>query len=145
MFLTAHIDTKWVDIVSPLAPVPTAEPVAMGVAVAALLVVAAIGVLLYRRPRYRVKRALRRLARRLEDSRLEPRPACFEVRAFLRAGFGRRRLRSIRWIDASDSDWQQYLDHLARLCFSAGTPAPAEVNGIIGEAVVWLDHRQVEG
>jgi hypothetical protein len=139
--VSAHIDSKWVDIVSPVAPVPVADPVALAAVMAALLVLFAVGFWFYRRPRLRNRRALLRLARALPGSPGETRLLCFEIRRCLRSGLQQRRLRSIAWADADPGEWRDYLERLTHFCYAADTPAVNEVDGMIHEGRAWLRRK----
>lgn len=142
--MPAHIDSHWVDIVPPLAPVSVADPLMIVAALAPLLGLLAIGVWLYRRPRYRNRRALQGLARSLRDSPGGTRSACFEIQRCLRSGLARQRLRAVSWSDARQADWRDYLDRLTRYCYAAEAPAASEVDGMIREARAWLARKVAE-
>ena len=144
MPMLTHIDEKWVDIVPPVAPVNTVDPFLVGIFVVLLFLLIALGIFFYRRPRQRAKRALRRLARDVKTSQVETKPACFQIRQCLRAGFGQRHLYAIQWDHANHADWLIYLNQLAQYCFAAETPATAELDGVIHEALAWLNEKVVE-
>jgi hypothetical protein len=132
MAIPPSIETKWVDIVPPLAPASPADPylfVPLAVLFVALITV---GIYLYLRPRQRARRALRRLYRDLRQSRVEAKAACFQVRECLR---------SPAWTHGNDAGWQAYLDRLSQYCFSAEAPDPAEADAVIAQALAWLDQK----
>lgn len=139
----ASIDEKWVDIVSPVAPSHTVDPLGIGVVAAGLLVLLGLVVMLYRRPRARAKRALRRLARDLRGARVGAKPVCVQVQQCLRSGLGRHQLQSVQWRDDHCADWLAYVNRLAQCCFAAPSPSRAELEAIIHEALAWLDTKAV--
>jgi hypothetical protein len=138
-----YIEENWVDIVPPELPATAPDPVLYLGSFIALVLLLAFGIYLQRRPRQRSRRALRRLSRDLRRARLEPKRACFEIRRWLRTGFGYRRLQSVPLAHSLQADWQAYLDRLGHYCFSGEAPSVAELDGIIREARVWLDARVV--
>lgn len=140
----APIDERWVDIVPPGAPPYSTDPFTWGIGVAVIVVLIGMAVVLYRRPRSRAKRALRRLARDLQGSRIEAKPACVRIKQCLRTGFGRRDLQSVPWRDNHHADWLAYENRLAQCCFDAPSPSRVELDAIIDEAVAWLDRKAVD-
>lgn len=138
------IDEKWVDIVSPVAPPHTVDPLSIGVVAAGLLVLIGLAAMLYRRPRARAKRALRRLARDLRGARVGAKPVCVQIQQCLRSGLGRRELQFVQWRDDHRAGWLAYVNRLAQCCFAAPSPSRAELDAMIHEALAWLDRKAVE-
>lgn len=143
MTAALQVQPHWVDIVPPAAPPPAGGIPALLWATAVVLVLAALAVIYYRRlSRQRSKRALRRIADDLRRARIEAKPACFKVEACLRDGFERRRLDTIRWAHGTQAEWRAYLLRLERCCYAAEPPSPAELDGVIREALVWLNKKR---
>lgn len=140
----ASIDEKWMDIIPPVAPAHSADPAVTGIVVAVLLVLIGLGVFFCRRPRSRAKRALRRLARDLHASRIEIKPACYEIQRWLRSGLGQSRLQAVKWSHVDSANWLAYVNRLAQYCFGPEPPATDELDGVIHEALAWLN-RKVDG
>ncbi len=140
----APIDERWVDIVPPGAPPYSADPLTWGIGVAVLVVLIGMATVLYRRPRSRAKRALRRLARDLRDSRIEAKPACVRIQLCLRTGLGQRHLPSVPWRDDHHADWVAYVNRLTVCCFAAPLPSKAELDRLIQEALAWLDRKAAD-
>ena len=132
MAIPLSIETKWVDIVPPLAPPSPADPYLLVLLAVVFVALITVGILLYLRPRQRARRALRRLSRDLRQSRVEAKAACFKVRECLR---------SPAWAHGNDAGWQAYRDRLSRYCFSAEAPEPAEADDVIAQALAWLDRK----
>lgn len=140
----APINETWVDIVPPGAPPHTTDPFTWGIGVAVLVVLIGMAVVLYRRPRSRAKRALRRLARDLWGSRIDAKPACVRIQQCLRTGLGRRHLPSVPWCDDYHADWLAYVNRLTACCFAAPSPSKAELDSLIHEALAWLDRKAAD-
>ena len=136
------IDEKWVDIVPPVASIPTTDSITIGIFVS-LVVAIAVGIYLYRRPRWRARRSLRRLAHDLQHSRVESRQACFRIQQCLRDGFRWHRLQTLQWTDSSHADWLVFLNRLTQYCYAAGSPDVAELQGVLHEALSWLNKKAV--
>jgi hypothetical protein len=139
--MPTHIDTHWVDIVPPPAPAHAADPLAIVTFLTLLLALLAVAIWLYRRPRYRNRRTLRRMAQALRSSPGDTRSVCFDIPRCLRSGLAQQRLRAIAWVDANPTEWRDYLDRLTRYCYSADVPGANEVDGMIREARVWLERK----
>jgi hypothetical protein len=135
MAIPLSIETKWVDIVPPLAPPSPADPYLLVLCVVAVVALIGAGMLLYLRPRQRTRRALRRLSRDLRQSRVQAKAACFQVRECLRSPV---------WTHGNDAGWQVYLDRLSQYCFSAEAPDPEEADAVIAHALAWLDQKVAE-
>jgi len=143
MPLSAHIEDKWVDIVPPGVPVHSVETLTIVVSATLLVALIALGILFYRRPRQRAKRALRRLAHDLHRSQVDIKTACFQVKRCLRDGFGQRRLQFININQDNQGNWQSYLNRLTKCCFAAEPPTVAELDSVIHEALAWLNKKAV--
>ena len=140
----APISEKWVDIAPPGAPPDTMDPFTCGIVVAVIVVLISVAVILYRRPRSRAKWALRRLARDLQDSRIEAKPACVRIKQCLRTGLGRRDLQSVQWSEERYAGWHAYVKRLTEGCFAAPSPSRAELDSLIHEALAWLEGKAVD-
>jgi len=141
MPIATAVDQQWVDIVPPDVPAQALDTFAGGILLALLLMVVAVGVYFYRRPRWRARRALHGLARELQASRVAIKPACWQVQQCLRSGLGQHRLQAVRWPDDYHGDWLGYVNRLSRCCFAAEPPAHSELDSIIHEALAWLNRK----
>lgn len=104
-----------------------------------LAVLFASGLLWRRRPRRQARRALRRLSRDLRGSRVEARAACFEIRRWLRVGFGTGQLQAVPMGKLRQARWQGYVTRLGHCCFSGAAPSAGELDALIHEARTWLN------
>jgi hypothetical protein len=138
------IEEGWIDIIPPEIPAASADPMAILFFVLPLAVLLLIGIIHRRRPRQRARRALRRLARDLRRTRVEAKTACFEIRRWLRIGFGYRQLHSVPLDPARQADWRAYLDRLGQYSFSRTAPSVAELDGVIREARAWLGTKAAD-
>jgi hypothetical protein len=142
MSVTGNFAQKWVDIVPPEVPAYSVDPVLLALSAALFVAALVLGVIVYRRPRQKAKRMLRRLAHDLKRCSSEVKPACFQVRQCLRSGLGQPRLQSVPWGPANHAHWQAYLNRLTKCCFAAEPPSVVEVDGIIQEALAWLNKNK---
>jgi len=143
MAVGENVELKWMDIVPP--EVPTGSIDSILVMVCAVLIVAllALGLFLYRHPKQKARRALRRLAQNLTRRDFETRAVCFGVRQCLSSGLGHGRLQSIPWDSHNDNNWMVYLDRLTRCCFAPEPPSVSEADHVIREALAWLNKKPV--
>ena len=111
--------------------------------VSVLVVLIALGIFFYYRPRQSAKRALRKLAHAVQGSQVEIKPACFRIRQYLAQGFEQHQLQSVQLSHAHHMQWQNFLNRLSQYCFAAQPPSTAELNGIITEALDWLNKKPV--
>jgi hypothetical protein len=140
----AQINNSWVDIVPPGVPVHSIAPWAIVLAVSILVALIALGIFFYYRPCQRAKRALRKLAHAVQGSQVEIKPACFRIRQYLAEGFEQHQLQSVQLGHAHHMQWQNFLNRLSQYCFAAQPPGTAELNGIIAEALDWLNKKPVD-
>ena len=137
------MNEHWVDIVPPLAPPATPDLLSITLGGIFLLVVAGLAVMLYRRPRVRARRAIRRLGRELHQADIENQPACMQIRHWLRRGLRQSQLQAVEWPPEYQAAWLAYVDRLARGCFAPAPPSIAEMKHLIDEALGWLDRKTV--
>jgi hypothetical protein len=115
----------------------------MGIAIGGLtlLMLMGLAVVLYRRPRARARRTLRRLGREPHRAALENRSACLQIHYWLRKGLRQPRLQAVEWPPEDQAAWLEYLDRLAQGCFAPAPPSAAELAGLINEARRWLQRK----
>lgn len=141
---TTSINEKWVDIGPPDVPVHTADPFTLVLAVAGVFALLILCVYFYRRPRLRARRTLRRLARDLQRSQINTKPACVQIQQSMRKGLGQHQLLSVQWCDDHHSAWLAYVNLLSQSCFAAPSPSKAELDSLIHEGLVWLGRKAVD-
>lgn len=137
------MNEHWVDIVPPLAPPATLDLLSIALGGILLLVLAGLAVMLYRRPRARARRALRRLGRELHQADIENQSVCMQIRHWLRKGLRQPHLQAVEWPPEHQAAWLAYVDRLARGCFAPAPPSAAEMKRLIDEALGWLQRKTV--
>ena len=137
---TQLIDTPFLDILPPPAPLDHSLWLWLGLITLVMLGLVTLYVAWQRRPRQQARRQLQRLLHQLDHTQADLKQALYDLNHLLCRGLGLTQLRTYN--TSATADWQQFYQRLTQQQYRAVAPDREQTRQLIREALVWLQRSR---
>jgi len=135
---TPLIETPFLDILSPPAPVDHSLWLWAALIIFVLLGLVMLYLIWQRRPQQQARRQLQRLLHALDNKQADLKQSLFDLNRQLCHGLGLTHLRAYQ----PSTDWQAFYQRLTQQQYRAATPDRELTRQLIREALVWLQRSR---